>query len=110
MPPTLMHAVGMQPHQRCSKCFIGFCLVVCTHYMPEACPYRWVAFSPALVWCPHYFSTERQIPLFCGEEFENVLAFLGIAEGFAYIAGEFDAVVPFAQLRDAAAGEFDYDV
>ena len=34
---------------------IGVVLVVCTHYMPKACPYRWVAFSPALVWCPTIF-------------------------------------------------------
>ena len=33
-------------------------IVVCSHYMPEACPYRLVAFSSALVWCPHQFSTD----------------------------------------------------
>ena len=44
------------------------------------------------------------------KQFQDIVAFLGIAEGFAFVAREFDAVVPFAQLHDAAAGEFYHDV
>ena len=44
------------------------------------------------------------------KQFQDIVAFLGIAERFAFIARKFDAVVPFTQFGDAAAGEFDYDV
>lgn len=44
------------------------------------------------------------------KQFQDIVAFLGIAEGFALVAGEFDAVVPFTQFGDTASGEFDHDV
>ena len=40
----------------------------------------------------------------------EVGAFVGIAEGLALVARELDAVVPFAELGDTAAGELDDDV
>lgn len=44
------------------------------------------------------------------KQFQDIVAFLGIAESFALVAGEFDAVVPFTQFGDTASGEFDHDV
>lgn len=44
------------------------------------------------------------------KQFQDIVALLGIAESFALVAGEFDAVVPFTQFGDAASGEFDHDV
>ena len=40
----------------------------------------------------------------------EICAFVGIAEGLALVAGKLDAVVPLAELGDAAAGELDDDV
>ena len=44
------------------------------------------------------------------KQFQDIVALLGIAEGFTLVAGEFDAVVPFTQFGDTASGEFDHDV
>ena len=44
------------------------------------------------------------------QEADQIIAFLGVAECFAEVAGQLDAVMPLAGLRDAAPGEFHDDV
>ena len=41
---------------------------------------------------------------------QNKLALFRIAKRLAFVAGELDAVMPFAQLCNSAAGEFYNDV
>ena len=48
-PFVLVGAQSVEVHSD----YAGVCVLDgCTHYMPEACPYRWVEFLPVLVWVP----------------------------------------------------------